>query len=203
MALVAGKKRVPSPAAGMTACLITGCLPIVVTPYAPAMGSKEEARGYFRQLRQKSQVSDRKAPSLTLINAPELASARIIASFQSYGEEPDTFALHTLLKSGGKEILLPRMNPDKSLTWLSDGIEIDPATLQKVDVVIVPALAIDSHGVRLGQGGGSFDRALPQLSGWKVALIDSVCFTDIQLPEEAHDIRVDAVATELGITRFT
>lgn len=166
------------------------------------MGSKEEARGYFRQLRQKSQVSDRKAPSRILANAPELTSARIIASFQSYGEEPDTFDLHALLKEAGKEILLPRMNADKSLTWLLDGNEVDPGLLQKIDVVILPALAIDNRGVRLGQGGGSFDRSLPNLSGWKVALIESVCFTNDQLPEEAHDIRVDAVATELGITRF-
>lgn len=203
MALVAGKNRVPSPAAGMTACLIIGCLPIVVTPYAPAMGSKEEARGYFRQLRRKSQEGDRKAPSRTLLSAPEITSAHTIASFQSYGDEPDTFELHLLLKGMGKEIFLPRMNSDKSLTWLSDGNQINPAQLQKIDVVIVPALAIDSRGVRLGQGGGSFDRALPLLSGWKVALIDSACLTNQQLPEEPHDIRVDAVATELGITRFT
>ena len=166
------------------------------------MGSKEEARGYFRQLRRKSQGTNRRAPSRTLLSAPELTSARIIASFQSYGDEPDTFELHTSLKGMGKEILLPRMNSDKSLTWLSDGNQINPTLLQKVDVVIVPALAIDSRGVRLGQGGGSFDRALPLLSGWKVALVDSICFTEDQLPEEPHDIRVDAVATELGITRF-
>jgi 5-formyltetrahydrofolate cyclo-ligase len=94
------------------------------------------------------------------------------------------------------------MNSDKSLTWLSDGHEINSALFKKVDVVIVPALAIDYRGVRLGQGGGSFDRALPKFSGWKVALIDSVCFTNDELPDEPHDIRVDAVATELGITRF-
>ena len=69
-------------------------------------------------------------------------------------------------------------------------------------MVIVPALAIDYRGVRLGQGGGSFDRALPTLSGWKVALIDSVCFSEEELPEEKHDVRVDAAATEFGITRF-
>ena len=166
------------------------------------MASKEEARGYFRELRRKSLHTDRRAPSRTLEKTPELTIACIIASFQSYGDEPDTFELHRHLIEGGKEILLPRMNSDKSLTLLSDGHEINSALFKKVDVVIVPALAIDYRGVRLGQGGGSFDRALPKFSGWKVALIDSVCLTNDELPDEPHDIRVDAVATELGITRF-
>ena len=95
------------------------------------------------------------------------------------------------------------MNSDKSLSLLLDGAEINQELLSNIDVVIVPALAIDSRGARLGQGGGSFDRALPALPGWKVALIDSVCFCATELPEELHDVRVDAVATELGITRFS
>lgn len=167
------------------------------------MASKEEARGRFRELRRTSHSFDRKAPSRILLTAPEIQSASVIASFQSYGDEPDTFEMHSTLKSQGKKILLPRMNSDKSLTWLLDGVEINPTLLSEIEVVIVPALAIDSRGVRLGQGGGSFDRALPALSGWKVALIDYICLCATELPEEPHDIRVDAVATELGITRFS
>lgn len=166
------------------------------------MASKEEARGRFRELRRNSQPKDRKGPSRALLTTPEIDNAKTIASFQSYGDEPDTFELHEILKSEGKKILLPRMNPDKSLTWLHEGHEVDSALLHSVDLVIVPALAIDARGVRLGQGGGSFDRALALLSGWKVALIDNVCLSAENLPEEDHDIRVDAVATELGVTRF-
>jgi 5-formyltetrahydrofolate cyclo-ligase len=166
------------------------------------MGNKDEARGRFRELRRKSHAPDRRAPGRTLNTAPEIVNARTIASFQSYGDEPDTFTLHSELKEAGKLLLLPRMNSDKTLTWLAEGKEIDISLLKKVDVVLVPALAIDFRGVRLGQGGGSFDRALPTLSGWKVALIDSVCFSEEELPEEKHDVRVDAAATEFGITRF-
>lgn len=166
------------------------------------MESKKEARGRFRELRMKVQSLDRTAPGQLLLRAPELATAQMIASFQSYGDEPDTFALHDALRALGRELLLPRMNPDKSLTWLHDGAEVSASELAAIDMVIVPALAVDTRGVRLGQGGGSFDRALPQLPGWKVALIDSICFTQDDLPEEAHDVRVDAVATERGITRF-
>ena len=167
------------------------------------MESKAQARGRFRELRQKSHSADRKAPARVLLGAPEITAAKIIASFQSYGDEPDTFALHDELKAQGKTIFLPRLNSDKTLTWLDDGIEVSERELKKVDVVILPALAIDSRGVRLGQGGGSFDRALPELTGWKVALLDEVCFTSEELPEEQHDVRVDAVATEKRISRFS
>lgn len=167
------------------------------------MQGKEEARGLFRELRRKSQSPDRQAPGRILLTAPELKAAHVIASFQSYGEEPDTFALHEYLEGQGKTIYLPRLNPDKSLTWLHQGIEVNVEDLKSVEVVIIPALAIDSRGVRLGQGGGSFDRSLPQVKGWKVALIDSVCLSPIDLPEEEHDVRVDAVVTENGIVRFS
>ena len=166
------------------------------------MESKEEARGRFRKLRARTQSPDRTAPGRALLQIAEVVNAKLIASFQSYGDEPDTFALHEHLLSAGKRIFLPRMNSDKTLTWLEHGSEVPASDLTSIDVVIVPALAIDSRGVRLGQGGGSFDRALAQLSGWKIALIDSVCLSSEDLPEDKHDIRVNAVATELGITRF-
>ena len=166
------------------------------------MESKREARGRFRELRMRAQSLDRTAPGRALLKAPEIVNAKLIASFQSYGDEPDTFALHEQLRAVGKRIFLPRMNPDKTLTWLENGSEVPASDFTSIDVVIVPALAIDARGVRLGQGGGSFDRTLPQLSGWKVALIDSVCLYSADLSEDEHDVRVDAVATELGITRF-
>jgi 5-formyltetrahydrofolate cyclo-ligase len=166
------------------------------------MESKKEARGRFRELRVRAESRDRTAPGRALAQAPEIANATLIASFQSYGDEPDTFALHEQLRAMGKRIFLPRMNSDKTLTWLENGSEVPVSDLTSIDVVILPALAIDLRGVRLGQGGGSFDRTLPQLSGWKVALIDSVCLSSEDLPEEEYDVRVDAAATEMGITRF-
>lgn len=166
------------------------------------MASKEEARGRFRHLRRISPSTDRSAPGRALLSCAEVINGETIASFISYGDEAETSALNEELRRQGKRLLLPAMNPDRSLTWLYEGRQVAPEQLQRVDVVIVPALAIDTRGVRLGQGGGSFDRALPLLSGWKVALIESICLTPEELPEELHDVRVDAVATELGVTRF-
>ena len=170
------------------------------------MASKEEARGRFRELRHKSQsldrTLDRKGPSRVLLTAPEIHSAQVIASFQSYGDEPDTFDLHASLKSSGKKILLPRMNPDKSLTWLHEGDEVGVELLNSIDLVIVPALAIDMRGVRLGQGGGSYDRALPRFNAWKIALIHHGELTSEPMPVEEHDAKVDAAATPDLVVRF-
>ncbi len=166
------------------------------------MVSKEQARGHFRELRRNSAATDRAKPAEVLLACAEVKNGKIIASFLSYGDEPETAALNDELRRQGKVLLLPELNSDKSLTWLNEGEKVGLEILQSVDVVIIPALAIDRRGVRLGQGGGSFDRALLTLSGWKVALIESLSLTNEELPEEAHDIRVDAAATELGITRF-
>ena len=62
------------------------------------------------------------------------------------------------------------------------------------DLVLVPALAVDGAGRRLGQGGGSYDRALPRATAPVVAVVfgDEVLAT---LPVERHDRSVDGVLT--------
>jgi 5-formyltetrahydrofolate cyclo-ligase len=71
-----------------------------------------------------------------------------------------------------------------------------------IDVVITPALQIDAQGFRLGQGGGYYDRALSELSAWKIALIFPEEFSTETLPREEHDISVNAYATHEKIVRF-
>lgn len=76
---------------------------------------------------------------------------------------------------------------------------VHPNTL---DVIVVPAVGFDRQGRRLGQGGGYYDRLLAELPrriiriGW----VFSVQMVE-ELPEEAHDRRVDVIVTEAGIVR--
>ena len=63
---------------------------------------------------------------------------------------------------------------------------------------IIPALAVDADGYRLGQGGGFYDRALAQRPSDDNALVIAVIFEDesvMHVPHEAHDQRVDVVVT--------
>ena len=74
---------------------------------------------------------------------------------------------------------------------LRPGQAPEPAELPTPDTVIVPALALDHEGRRLGQGGGYYDRFLPTATAPTVALIwHDELLADV--PTEAHDVRVDA-----------
>jgi 5-formyltetrahydrofolate cyclo-ligase len=151
-----------------------------------------------------------------VLSTPEVIQATTVASYVSYGHEPSTTEINRALIESGKTLLLPRVNKDH-IDWIYwDGDEskllekkniLEPmgeviSVLPKIDVVIVPALRIDRDGYRLGQGGGYYDRALPNMTGWKIALVHSGEVTSEILPREDHDIAVDAAATPDLIVRF-
>lgn len=69
---------------------------------------------------------------------------------------------------------------------------VDPGQL---DLILVPALAFDLHGVRLGHGGGHYDRLLPQVRGFRLGLAFHEQVVDA-LPREPHDQTVQAILTE-------
>ena len=69
-------------------------------------------------------------------------------------------------------------------------------------IVVVPALSVDESGMRIGQGGGSYDRALKFNSGWKVCLLHDGEISEGKLPQEIHDQKVNAVVTPTKIIRF-
>src|SRR5262249_60133444 len=78
------------------------------------------------------------------------------------------------------------------------------AAVSRADVVIVPALAVDRRGMRLGRGGGSYDRALARV-GPQVATIALLYDAELldEVPAAPHDQRVRLVARpESGITRL-
>lgn len=151
-----------------------------------------------------------------LIASPEFSAAQTIASYISYGDEPSTKELNAGLIKTGKKLLLPRINGD-SLDWilwsgdenaLKQNKKItepigEPFTdLNSIDLIVVPALRIDRSGYRLGQGGGYYDRVLPQLRAWKIGLIHPDEISGSELPREHHDVALNAAATPDLILRF-
>ena len=152
-----------------------------------------------------------------LASLPEIAKADVIASYMSYGDEPDTSQLNLQLIAHGKTLLLPRIN-GKDLEWVQWNGNHDDlqekkkirepqgeffSELERIDVIIVPALRIDRSGYRLGQGGGYYDRALPTLNAWRIGLIHPDEISSVDLPRDPWDIALHAAATPDLILRFT
>ena len=108
-----------------------------------------------------------------------------------------------MLHTHGITVIVPEMLPDRDLDWhelLADGSEgprLGPDAIGDAQVIFTPALAVDHSGTRLGQGGGSYDRALARRhpDAVIVAIVNDEEYAAWPLPRDAHDVGVNAVIT--------
>jgi 5-formyltetrahydrofolate cyclo-ligase len=164
---------------------------------------KESLRRRLRAQREERYVEHN---LLHLLDIPEVSKATVIASYYSYGTEPSTHALNATIIASGKTLLLPRINGEE-IEWVEWNGSTDTlesrgkfhqptgevfTQLDLIDLVLVPALAIDPDGYRLGQGGGFYDRALPQLHAWKHGVVYTYEKMEHDLPREKWDIPMDS-----------
>jgi 5-formyltetrahydrofolate cyclo-ligase len=136
-------------------------------------------------------------------------------AFYGFDDEPPTDRLHDAVWAAGGDLLLPRVEgsiivavphrPSGPLATAVLGVPeptgraVDPSI---IDVVIVPALAFDRHGHRLGYGAGFYDRFLPDVEPGCVVL--GVCLAPLlvdELPVDDHDVTVPTVVTDEGVVR--
>jgi 5-formyltetrahydrofolate cyclo-ligase len=153
-----------------------------------------------------------------LLAAPEVRRAATVACYVSVGTEPGTGPLLELLTDAGRRVMLPVLLPDGDLDWAlhtgpllparrgllePPGPRLGPDTVATADVVLVPGLAADRTGMRLGRGGGSYDRALARVPAGTftcVLLHDGELVDGV--PADDHDRRVRAAVTPSRLTRF-
>lgn len=124
---------------------------------------------------------------------PYCASQRILA-FSSFNDEIDT---SPILQASGKEIFLPKTKSDFTMDFYCNGKLFSRPC--PTDLILVPGLAFDIQGNRLGRGKGYYDRFLPQCTE---AIFCGIC-CDLQLtdhvPTEAHDATMDFIITDKEI----
>jgi 5-formyltetrahydrofolate cyclo-ligase len=154
-----------------------------------------------------------------VLEVPQVEMAGTIAAYYSIGTEPDTHGLIYALWKRGTYVVLPILLPDGDLDWASyegpDSLVPGPRGLhepgepprgtdavRRADVVLVPALAVDASGNRLGRGGGSYDRALARVAPLipVIALLYDDELLDV-VPTAPHDRPVTHIARpSRGIT---
>ena len=164
-----------------------------------------------------AQSADQRAAAGRLIrdhvlSLPQAQMAGTVAAYFSVGTEPETRSLIYGMWKRGTYVILPLLRPGGELDWASyEGPEslvpgpkglLEPSepprgadAVARAALVLVPALAVDTRGNRLGRGGGSYDRALA-LVGPRVPVIALLNDGELlgRVPAEPHDRRVSMVA---------
>jgi 5-formyltetrahydrofolate cyclo-ligase len=147
-----------------------------------------------------------------VLGLPQVQMAGTVAAYVSVGTEPDTRGLVFALWKRGSYVLLPLLRADGDLDWASyegpDSLRPGPrgllepsepprgrAAITSSDLVLVPALAAAPDGMRLGRGGGSYDRVLARVGAGipTIALLyDGELLAEV--PSGPHDQRVRLIA---------
>ena len=144
------------------------------------------------------------------IDLPEIRTARVVMLFSSFGSEVPTGPMIERLRERGITIALPRIE-DGDLVPVAyvPGDPVRPTTFGAVepvrpdaldpgslDVVVVPGVAFDRSGRRVGYGGGYYDRFLRDLTAFRAGIAYSLQVIDGRLPAGNFDLPLHAIVTE-------
>jgi 5-formyltetrahydrofolate cyclo-ligase len=185
--------------------------------------AKRALRAELRERRRTMPATERAdADAAITTNLVQLASdlgSRSIAAYLSTAAEPGTREFLSWACERGIRVLLPISREDGLLDWAPyDGNEEDvdllgmptptsellgPIAINSVDLIVVPAAAVDRKGMRMGWGRGYFDKTLGSME--KCPPVYAVIFDDElvdAVPTERHDQPVTGVVTPSGIVAF-
>jgi 5-formyltetrahydrofolate cyclo-ligase len=188
---------------------------VTIVPEVGAAKSALRARHLARRLARPQVERDAAAAAVAAALLRGLAGTRAVAAYVPAPEEPGHGRLPAAFAELAARVLLPVVPAEGAeLGWAVDtgrlvpgrfgllepvGPRLGPTALGTADVVVLPAMAVSRDGVRLGRGGGYYDRALRHVR--PDAVLVAVVFDDElldELPAEPHDQRVTAIVTPSG-----
>ncbi len=179
---------------------------------------KRLLREKYRLIRARAKSADRDLRIYSrFIQNEAYKNADTLFMYYSVKGEADTLKIIDSALSDGKRVALPKCTDkngnmefyfigDREIS-LADGVfslkEPDTSVCSKAafgenNLCVVPALAFDKTGNRLGYGGGYYDRFLSTFKGQRIGLCYEECLCEL-LPCESHDLRVDMIITDKKI----
>lgn len=182
-----------------------------------AVESKRALRAEMLAARLRIPPAEREASSRAVAervaSLPAFAAARTLALYPAMGAEVDTAEIARRALAAGKRLAWPRVQPGAlALTFAAclpgdlvpgpSGTREPPpeapaVPLPEIDCVLVPGLAFDPRGLRLGRGRGHYDAtlaALPRRAARVGLAFEAQLVAEV--PRESHDAPLDAVVTE-------
>ena len=190
-------------------------------PQSPAKTAVRDRLTTARRRRRLAEVGEAaRALAEVVTGCEQVRRAATVAAYVAVAGEPGTGPLLEALVAAGKRVVLPVLLPDGDLDWAAYagpgslaparlgllepvGPRLGVSAVAGADAVLVPGLAVSASGMRLGRGGGSYDRALARVPAGTftcVLLYDEEVGVDV--PVEPHDRAVGWVATPSGVSRL-
>lgn len=176
------------------------------------MKTKLELRRYVAKLKKQTPLAERKLLSERIMEKLEHNDAFIRAGVVlMYYSLPDEVYTHSFIDKWRKEktILLPVVKNKTEMDireytgrddlkegafhiWEPSGVLF--TDYNAIETAVVPGIAFDESGNRLGRGGGYYDRLLPQMRAYKLGICFPFQLLD-RLPHEEYDVMMDEVIT--------
>ena len=181
--------------------------------------TKQSLRKRLQETRRNTKLSDFDIEQLTKRGLFELSkTSGDVCIYMSLPEEPPTKNLINEVRKLGRNVWLPRISGN-DLLWVKNpdnfakgpyGIDepvgdgVFAKDIKNVGAVILPGLAVDVNGTRLGKGKGFYDRVLSQISEdvKRIVLLFDLEFI-LEIPKESHDMGVHTIATPYRSIHFT
>lgn len=175
------------------------------------MTSKKALRQMIRLRKQEHSAAESSALLAALQSESHFANARTLLLYSALPDEVQINPLFDGLIAQGKTILLPRVvsDTDMELRLYTGADSLQPGAFgimeptgplytdyAAIDVAVIPGMAFDADGHRLGRGKGYYDRFLPLIPcAYKIGLCFPWQLVD-EVPSDAHDIMMDGVISQ-------
>ncbi len=175
--------------------------------------SKTEWRNLLTRARAEQTAEAHAEEASALVSVVASLNYSTVCAYVPFGTEPGTKTLVDALAEGGARVLLPIIRPEPGpLDWAEYDGDLSPGRLRGIleptggrlgveavgsaELVLVPAMAVDQRGVRLGRGAGHYDRSLV-FAAAGAALLAVVRDEELvaRLPGEPHDVLMTGALT--------